>query len=630
MIRSRVRLLAAVVLLTALGAGAHQAYAAGALTITVNTTLDGDDPTPGDALCDTLLASPAAGKCSLRAAVETASNQPLNASTTINVPAASQHYLLTPALGQITLDRDAPGTVTISGAQRAGVVIDGGGAAGLTDFQVFGDVVMRNLTITGGNNTNFGGVGGLNYLGGALTMSNIRITGNQGFQAGGISQSGLGTLTITNAEIDHNASLQTGCGFSCFATDAGGLNLSGGPVTLSYDVIANNSTTGFGGGLFINTAPGNVVSGTNLVIAANSAGLNGGGMDAESSYDTSPQVVLSNSVVENNSAQTSGSFVNPSGGGIYNDTFMQITATRVIYNAAGTQGSGLGLGGGIDNDTDGMLKMSGGSITGNSAGNFGGGLYNYFIATLNSVPVTGNQAGIKPYVGTPGAGQGGGIYTSVFSTLHVEGGSVSSNSAGVYGGGIISRTNDLEVDGAAITGNVAGGTSGCSGFGGGIYVDQSGDVPPTHTLPNPGIHGGSISSNSAQEPTAAGGTCPDHPDSPCLASGGGIFMTTSTLAVNGNAHVDSNHACSGGGIYVGNFSTLTFTGVISLNAAIAQGGAMFVAPLGTAAITGSRIAGNRAAQTGGIYNLGPVTISTSLISGNMGSSTCLNVLSPCL
>jgi hypothetical protein len=77
-------------------------------------------------------------------------------------------------------------------------------------------------------------------------------------------------------------------------------------------------------------------------------------------------------------------------------------------------------------------------------------------------------------------------------------------------------------------------------------------------------------------------------------------------------------------------STLTFTGVISLNAAIAQGGAMFVAPLGTAAITGSRIAGNRAAQTGGIYNLGPVTISTSLISGNMGSSTCLNVLSPCL
>lgn len=625
-----IRVTAGVVLLGALAISAHPAHAATPLTITVTTTVDGSDPTPADSVCDTSPSSPAAGKCSLRAAMDTANAQAAGVNITINVPAASQHYQLTQDPGPIVVQKGTPGTVTISGAQRSGSVLDGSTFGGGTDdVRIASDAIIRNLTIMGGNSNVF--AGGIEMDSGNLTLSNVRITGNRGFLAGGILDRSGGSLVITNTEIDHNTSIDTNCSSFCYVTNGGGLNLSGGPVTLSYDVIANNSSTGYGGGLFINTASGNVVSGSNLVVAGNSAGYNGGGLDAESSYDTSPQVILSNSVVETNSTQTSGGFINTGGGGIYNDTIMQLVATRVLHNTAGTQGSGLGLGGGIDNDSDGILTMSGGSITSNSAGNFGGGLYNYYIATLNAVPVTGNQAGDKPYVGPPGAGQGGGIYSSVFSTLHLEGGAVSSNSAGLYGGGIISRTHDLQVDGAAIVGNVAGGPSGCPGFGGGVYVDFSGDVPPTVTLPNPGIHGGSISSNTAQTPTVTGGTCPALPPSNCPAVGGGIFVTAADLLVDSNAYIAGNHACSGAGVYLGPAGGLTLTGAVSGNVAIHQGGAMYVdATSSGATITGSHIFGNRAAQTGGIYNLAPVTINSSVISGNIGSSSCLNVLTPCL
>jgi CSLREA domain-containing protein len=631
-----IRLAAAILVLAAFGTSAHQAHAAGALTLTVTTTFDGDDPTPTDAICDTPIASPAAGKCSLRAAVDTANNQGFGVSTTINVPTASQHYLLAATLGEIVLANDAGGTITINGAQRTGVVVDGGGVANITDFRVQSDATIRNLTITGGNNPQVAGVGGVAQLGGNLTLTNVRITGNVGNLAGGLSQAGAGTLTITNAEIDHNSTAAAGfCPIFCPAPEGGGLTLNGGGnTTLAYDYIAGNSTVGFGGGIYAGNVLATVIRASNLVIAGNSAQINGGGIAAESLYGTTPQMILTDSVVENNVSQNPAMDLNTSGGGIYSDTFIQLVSTQVIHNMVGYPKHGVGFGGGIANGTNGtsgLLLMTGGTVSGNVAGNWGGGLDNEFTATLNGVPVTGNHAGDVLAGSGGGTGRGGGIYTAPFSTLQLEGGSVAGNDAGLYGGGIGVFTHDVQIDGTKISTNVAGGQSGCPGFGGGLYMDPFNDVPPTLTLPHPGIHAGIISSNTAEDSAYPSLDCPGLPSFPCSTQGGGVYVTNATLLVDTGTHVDANRSCDGGGITLGSGGGLTFSGVESLNVASGAGGAMYLGSnsLG-ATITGSRIAGNRAMQTGGIYNLAPVTITTSLVAGNTGSSPCLNVLNPCL
>jgi hypothetical protein len=352
-------------------------------------------------------------------------------------------------------------------------------------------------------------------------------------------------------------------------------------------------------------------------------------MDLESNYGSVPQMILSDSVVENNTAQNPG-FHNANGGGIENGTYLELDNTTVAANRAGTFPTFRGLGGGIANGVSGRLVMNGGSIRNNSAGNEGGGLSNEFTATLNGVAVTGNHANDLLTIDAGAAGQGGGIYSFQFSTLHLAGGSVAGNGAGHDGGGLAVFTHDLEVDGSTVAGNVAGGASGCPGLGGGIYMDLINDVPPTLTLPHPGIHGSRISGNNALDATSVF-PCAGGPVVPCLAQGGGIRVINASLAVDGGTHVDGNRACDGGGMYLGNAGGLTFSGTALHNTASAHGGAMFVAAGSAGAvISASRVVGNRARQTGGIYNLGPVTIRTSLVSGNMSSPTCVNLLSPCL
>jgi hypothetical protein len=472
--------------------------------------------------------------------------------------------------------------------------------------------------------------GGVFLANGNLTLSNVRITGNNGYFGGGVYQQGSGTLTITDAEIDHNSTSNSLCSSFCNGGFGGGLDLSGGGDTiLDYDVVSNNTSAGFGGAMYINGVLATQVQGSHLVVTGNTANNNGGGIDAESLYGTVPQVVLSNSVVENNSLPA-GSFFNPEGGGIYNSSFLRLNNTSISNNRAGDFVDNLGVGGGIDNDFDARLVMTGGSISNNSAGNDAGGLNNFSIAALNQVQITGNHAHDRRVLDVPGVGQGGGIYSAPFSTLTVQGGSISKNGAGSYGGGLAIFTHDLEIDNASITGNIAGGASSCPGFGGGLFMNGFNDVPPTVTVPHPGIHATNVSSNNAQPNTGAI-FCGGFPPSACDSHGGGVEAENATLTIDGNSHVDANTACAGGGLYLGPAGRLAFTGVASLNTATKQGGAMYLeaGSLG-ATISGSRIAGNRAAQTGGIYNLAPVTVTTSLVTGNLGSSGCMNVLTPCL
>ena len=125
-----------------------------------------------------------------------------------------------------------------------------------------GNITLENLKITGGKETNGGGVkldggevniiscdiientailggGGIHSQANKLTLINCNISGNTTFGAGGGLSAIGGTITMTNCIIDNNTA-----GFSY----GGGLGISGSTVNLSSCTISNNKLTQPNGG----------------------------------------------------------------------------------------------------------------------------------------------------------------------------------------------------------------------------------------------------------------------------------------------------------------------------------------------------------------------------------------------
>ena len=116
------------------------------------------------------------------------------------------------------------------------------------------------------------------------------------------------------------------------------------------------------------------------------------------------------------------------------------------------------FGGGITN-YNGIIAITGSTISDNSAGNYhGGGIHNYNgIITITGSTISDNSAGI-----------GGGI-ENYWGSITIITSTISGNSANGDGGGIYNygRVDSLTITGSTISDNSAGGTLG-SGDGGGI------------------------------------------------------------------------------------------------------------------------------------------------------------------
>ncbi len=167
----------------------------------------------------------------------------------------------------------------------------------------------------------------------------------------------------------------------------------------------------------------------------------------------------------------SGNSAGDDGGGIYSlNGAVEVTSTTISGNAAGN--TSLGDGGGISSFI-GTLNVTSSTISGNSAGNDGGGIYSENgIATITSSTISGNSTG----------DDGGGI-SSFIGTLNVTGTTISGNSAGDDGGGIESLDGTLNVTSSTISGNTA------FEDGGGIDSDTDLTGLQTTTVTNSTISG---------------------------------------------------------------------------------------------------------------------------------------------
>jgi hypothetical protein len=241
----------AVTLLLAMQVGVGTTSADAATTFSVTTTAD--IAANAGACGDTSIKTPPnPSSLSLREATCLANNN--GGTSTINIPAGT--YTL--SHGELEVGTHSGQSVSLSGEGAATTTINAGNSSRVLDFDenIVGGVVgsVSGLTITGGADSTFGGAG---IIGGSsnvtssadsLTVTNSVVTGNHAngltpdvtnSPGGGIQFIG-GSLSISNSTISNNSSASSpGSGVAYAATGATG----GEGLTISNTTFSGNSAT---------------------------------------------------------------------------------------------------------------------------------------------------------------------------------------------------------------------------------------------------------------------------------------------------------------------------------------------------------------------------------------------------
>ena len=222
----------------------------------VDTTDDVPDGLPGDGACAT-----AAGRCSLRAAIQEANEGPDR--NLIFVPSGTYRLMLlgTGEQDAATGDLDVHADLTIMGAGRELTVIDGARIdrvlqVGLGQQDPI-SLKLQDLTIANGFATDRATGGGVDMGRGIVTIERVRFLHNEAISnGGGLSVSGLGgPLVIRDSVFEGNVAGGAGGGFSSTvettvtntlvidntADQAGGIRVSDSVLTIDVSTVANNS-----------------------------------------------------------------------------------------------------------------------------------------------------------------------------------------------------------------------------------------------------------------------------------------------------------------------------------------------------------------------------------------------------
>jgi uncharacterized repeat protein (TIGR02543 family) len=255
-----------------------------------------------------------------------------------------------------------------------------------------------------------------------------------------------------------------------------------------------------------------------------------------------------------------------------NQTVIISSSNLTLQGRDGNSGSLVDIDGGI-------LKLYGGTISGNTANVSGGGVF---------------------------------VYNGTFT---MEGGTISGNTANRNGGGVYVYSGTFTMNGGTIYNNTATTSGNYSSNGGGVYVNGNG----AFTMNGGTIYNNTSSSTSPYSSSYGGGVS--------VSVNGAFTMNGGTIY--GNDVYDASNSDSfrgyGGGVYVNDQGTFTMSsGTISFNQIFSGwlgeggGGGVYVASNGTFTMEGGNISSNRAVRGhgGGVSNLGTFTMEGGIISGN--------------
>ena len=475
-----------------------------------------------------------------------------------------------------------------------------------------GTFIRGNVAM--GNDADQGGGGLYNNGGGTIMLDGVTVAGNKATGtsgSGGGILNGIGaTLEITDSRIIANEANRAGGGIEDISGAATAFTIMDSHV----DRNRVNMSPGNGGGVHI--GGDGSLSVTGGTVNENTAGAEGGGI-----WNNLGTLTVTGTEIADNVAM--GDEADQGGGGLYNNATGTIRIMDVMLTgnrATGTSGSG----GGILNNVGGSLIVSESLIAMNEANRAGGGIED---ASGSGSEFTVTDSRIIDNVVNTSPGNGGGIHIGSDGDLMVTGGSVSGNTAGAEGGGIWNGMGTLTVMGTLIRDNVAMGDDADQG-GGGLYNNGGGTIVlsdgvqvlynmATGTAGSGGgilnntdatltITGSEISHNEANR---AGGGIED-------ASGSAsVVEVTDTRIVMNRVNMSPGN---GGGVHVGSDGDFMMTGGLVMdNTAGAEGGGLWNG-MGTMTLSEVTVQGNVAEGDasdnggGGLYNDGGDMVLTDL------------------
>lgn len=461
------------------------------------------------------------------------------------------------------------------------------------------------------------GVGLYSSYGGAVytasetalfTMNDGELTGNKAASGGAVMVWSGSTFIMNGGTISNN-----------IASGSGGLG-NGGAVyvmTSTFDfnkgTMENNWARRYGGAININKTATLNLDGECKVL--NNSANHGGGISQE---DGDCAIKLDNEgilISENTSREGNG------GGLFIEKGVLNISKGTITNNTAGSNGGGIALyvsrvGGDI------TVNMTGGYITKNTATVSGGGIDIYadhtnednetndVMVNLTSGTIDNNQSN----------GEGGGINVWVNKengTANMEigktgtGPNIQNNVAQTNGGAISLYNGSINMKTGLINENTS------NENGSGIYIGGTG----TFTM-----DGGKVSKNISKEGNGGGiyvasgnitmnnGNIENNESK----NGGGFYLTTGTFEIKNGSQIKENKAINGGGGYVSDGTFKLTGGTTSKNVATENGGGYYIVDTPTVSLTNGIISDNKATNGGGFYQTqtGTQTTSTTL------SGTC--------
>ena len=346
------------------------------------------------------------------------------------------------------------------------------------------------------------------------------------------------SLTLSNVVID-------GAEYAADATHAAETDsiikaANGGTIVLkSGAVLQNNQAAQFGSGILAN-------NGVNITMEDGAIIRN----NTNRNYELGGGILIGNgSTFTMNGGEISGNTANGGGGVAIIGSMMVMNSGTISNNSTyrtsgqGSYGAGVYVadyanssgGDTLFTPTPASFEMNGGSISDNTALDYGGGIVTFpqqsqkITININNGNISGNQV-------TEGSGGAVAAFFGV-TELNVKGGTLSGNSAKNYGGGVfLYDATNVTISGGTISENKAS-------QGGGVYLWPTSAVKQTN---------GSIENNVAN---VGGGVC-----------GGTYTMTGGVIKDNNNSLTEEARlSAKGDGVYVGTAFNLGNDAEISTN-----------------------------------------------------------------
>ena len=337
------------------------------------------------------------------------------------------------------------------------------------------------------------------------------------------------------------------------SSDIGGaVYINDGTFTMESGTITGNSVSDCGGGVFVSTAETFVMNGGTISgnSATNNEGSGGGGVYTNGNFTMNSGTITENSAIKGNGVvvadegiftMNDGTITSNTyrwaqkGGGVYSSGRFTMAGGTISGNKAKI------FGGGVHNEA-GTFILTNGTISGNKVektnrneAGIGGGVYNNGTFTMDGGTISGNQA--VGFNNVHGDAPGGGVYNN--GTFTMNDGTISGNKSRDSGGGVYnSAGHSFTMKGGNISGNGIIEDSAISSWGGGVCNNG------TFTMTGGNISSNTVSSNSS--------TC----------WGGGVCIIDGTFdmqngTITGNTVKDGG---SGSGVYVHGSATFQMKG----------------------------------------------------------------------